>query len=578
MTTPPETAADYTEYRPLMFSIAYRMTSSVGDAEDIVQEAFLRLTRVLREGTTITSPKAYLATATTRLAISHLRSARVRRESYVGAWLPEPLVTSELGPAAAPDPAERAEMSDSLSMAFLVLLESLSPTERAVFLLHEVFGYDYREIADITGKSEANCRQIFARARQHVDQGRPRFEASREQRDEVARRFFEAAGGGDLNGLLELLAPDVVLMGDGGGKGQALLQPTHGPERVARFLLGLFRRAQNEGTYGVPALVNGQPGAVAYDAEGRVASRVQPRDRRRPGPGDPLRGQPRQAPAPRADLRPVPAAGPGLTLAVMATDFTEETAADAVVESFANTPDPRLRELLTSLVRHLHAFVRDTEPTIGEWQRAIEFLTATGHQCDDERQEFILLSDVLGISMLVETINHRKTAGATESTVLGPFHVVTSPRRALGDNIDLVGTGTPCVVEGRVLSADGTPLPAAELDVWQASDQGFYDVQQPDVQPRGNGRGLFTADENGAFWFRTVLPCYYPIPTDGPVGTLLRATRRHGVPPGAHPFHRDRPRPPRTDHAHLRGGQPVHRVGHGLRGEEEPDHGVHARR
>jgi len=197
------------------------------------------------------------------------------------------------------------------------------------------------------------------------------------------------------------------------------------------------------------------------------------------------------------------------------------------VESFANTQDPRLRELLSSLVRHLHAFVRDTEPTIGEWQRAIEFLTATGHKCDDERQEFILLSDVLGVSMLVETINHRKTSGATESTVLGPFHVVTSPRRALGDTIDLIGSGTPCVVEGRVLSAGGAPLPGAELDVWQASDQGFYDVQQPDVQPRGNGRGLFTADENGAFWFRTVVPTYYPIPADGPVGTLLTATRRH---------------------------------------------------
>ena len=201
------------------------------------------------------------------------------------------------------------------------------------------------------------------------------------------------------------------------------------------------------------------------------------------------------------------------------------------MESFANTPDPRLRELLTHLVRHLHAFVRDTEPTIGEWQRAIEFLTATGHQCDDERQEFILLSDVLGISMLVETINHRKTAGATESTVLGPFHVVTSPRRDLGDTIDLVGSGTPCVVEGRVLSAGGTPLPGAVLDVWQASDQGFYDVQQPDVQPRGNGRGLFTAGEDGAFWFRTVVPCHYPIPTDGPVGALLGATKRHGYRP-----------------------------------------------
>jgi hydroxyquinol 1,2-dioxygenase len=216
----------------------------------------------------------------------------------------------------------------------------------------------------------------------------------------------------------------------------------------------------------------------------------------------------------------------------MATDFTEETAADAVVESFAKTPDLRLRQLLTSLVRHLHAFARETEPTIAEWERAIEFLTATGQKCDDERQEFILLSDVLGISMLVETINNR-TSGrggqektVTESTVLGPFHVVESPRRALGDTIDLVGTGTPCVVRGRVLSADGTPLPGAELDVWQANDQGFYDVQQPDVQPRCNGRGLFTAGQDGAFWFRTVVPSHYPIPTDGPVGTLLNATQR----------------------------------------------------
>jgi catechol 1,2-dioxygenase len=211
----------------------------------------------------------------------------------------------------------------------------------------------------------------------------------------------------------------------------------------------------------------------------------------------------------------------------MATDFTEETAADAVVESFAATADPRLRELLNSLVRHLHAFVRDTEPTIAEWERAIDFLTATGQKCDSERQEFILLSDVLGVSMLVETINNRTTTGNTESTVLGPFHMVASPRRALGDSIDLVGTGPQCVLEGRVLSAGGGPLPGAVLDVWQANDQGFYDVQQPDAQPPGNGRGLFTADQDGAWWFRTVVPTYYPIPTDGPVGTLLEATKRH---------------------------------------------------
>ena len=269
MMPPPEEGA-YQEFRPLMFSIAYRMTGGVSDAEDIVQEAFLRLTRALRDGVTLASPKAYLATVTTRLAISHLRSARVRRESYVGAWLPEPLIAST-----EPDPAERAEMADSLSMAFLVLLESLTPTERAVFLLHEVFGYDYREIAEITGKSEPNCRQILTRARHHVDEGRagirgPRFEASREQRDEVGRRFFAAAAGGDLAALLELLAPDVVMVGDGGGKALAVARPTRGRERVARFMLGLARRAPKLGIRIEPAWINGQPGAVSYDAEGRV--------------------------------------------------------------------------------------------------------------------------------------------------------------------------------------------------------------------------------------------------------------------------------------------------------------------
>jgi RNA polymerase sigma-70 factor (ECF subfamily) len=265
--------ADYAEYRPLMFSIAYRMTGSISDAEDIVQEAYLRLTRVLRDGASISSPKAYLATATTRLAISHLRSARVRRESYVGAWLPEPLVTDPLvGAGAEPDPAEHAEMSDSLSMAFLVLLESLSPAERAVFLLHEVFGYDYKQIAEITGKSEPNCRQIFARARQHVDEGKPRFETSRQQRDEVARRFFAAAAGGDMAGLLQLLAPDVVMVGDGGGKAWALAAPVSGAERVARLVLGLYRRGPKMGVRIEMSSVNGQPGAVIYDTEGRVVS------------------------------------------------------------------------------------------------------------------------------------------------------------------------------------------------------------------------------------------------------------------------------------------------------------------
>jgi catechol 1,2-dioxygenase len=216
----------------------------------------------------------------------------------------------------------------------------------------------------------------------------------------------------------------------------------------------------------------------------------------------------------------------------MATDFTEETAADAVIESFAASTDPRLREILSSLVRHLHAFAREVGLTIPEWELAIDFLTRTGRKCDDERQEFILLSDVLGMSMLTETISNSSASGAaTAPTVLGPFHVVESPERSLGDNIDLVGTGTPCVVTGRVMSVGGTPLPGAKLDVWQANDQGFYDVQQPGTQPRANGRGLFTADGKGEFWFRTIVPSYYPIPTDGPVGELLIATGRHAFRP-----------------------------------------------
>src|SRR6204780_3262514 len=215
----------------------------------------------------------------------------------------------------------------------------------------------------------------------------------------------------------------------------------------------------------------------------------------------------------------------------MATDFTEETAADAVIESFAPQTNPRLREILTALVQPLHAFARDVELTIPEWEKAVDFLTRTGPKADYERQEFILLSDVLGLSMLVETISNRKFGVATESTVLGPFHVVESPVRELGDTIDLVGTGTPCVVTGRVVSTDGSPLAGATLDVWQANDEGFYDVQQPDVQPRTNGRGIFTADAGGEFWFRTIVPSYYPIPTDGPVGELLIATGRHAYRP-----------------------------------------------
>ena len=206
--------------------------------------------------------------------------------------------------------------------------------------------------------------------------------------------------------------------------------------------------------------------------------------------------------------------------------FSEERSADVVARSFDGAPDPRLRRIMQSLVQHLHAFVKDVELTEAEWAQAIAFLTETGHRCDDVRQEFVLLSDVLGVSMLVETINHR-AAGATESTVLGPFHVVESPRRELGDSVSLAGQGEPCLVTGRVTGPDGEPVGGAAVDVWQADDEGFYDVQRPGVIPEANLRGLFTAAADGTFWFRTVVPRHYPIPDDGPAGRLLRATGRH---------------------------------------------------
>ena len=268
--SPDETTA--AGYRPLLFSIAYGMTGSVGDAEDIVQDAFVGLTRARQAGTVIADLKAYLTTAVTRLGINYLGSARVRRETYVGDWLPEPVVV----PVGEPGPAEHAELADSLSMAFLVLLEALSPVERAVFMLREVFGYDYPAVARITGKTEVNCRQIFARARQHIAAGQAGggvpAAARRAEGEELARRFFDAAAGGDLDALLTMLAPDVVFLGDGGGKAQALGQPLSGRQRVLRLLSGLFRRGRVLGTSLRLAWVNGQPGAVTYDAEGRVVN------------------------------------------------------------------------------------------------------------------------------------------------------------------------------------------------------------------------------------------------------------------------------------------------------------------
>jgi RNA polymerase sigma-70 factor (TIGR02957 family) len=258
------------ELRPGAFAIAYRMLGTVSEAEDLVQEALLRLHRAEAEGERIESPRAYVSTVVTRLGIDQLRSARRRRETYVGEWLPEPLLTSE-----EEDPARQAEMADSLSLSFLVLLESLSPEQRAVFLLHDVFDYPYDEVARIVGKTEANARQLASRARRHVEERRPRFEATREQREKLADRFFAAVGDGDMGALEAMLAEDVVLAGDGGGKAPALARALHGARRVAGALANWGRVSQRIGGARFRRVeVNGQPGALALDAEDRLISVV----------------------------------------------------------------------------------------------------------------------------------------------------------------------------------------------------------------------------------------------------------------------------------------------------------------
>ncbi len=259
----------YEDLRPLLFSIAYRMVGSVVEAEDLVQEAFLRYQRAIGEAADeVESPKAYLSAVTTRLAIDHLRSARVRREQYVGEWLPEPLLTDD----SAPEGARHVQEADSLSMAFLVVLERLSPVERAVFLLHDVFDYGYGEVARIVGKSEANCRQLAVRARRHVEQERPRFEASRGRREELAARFFDAVGDGDIDGLVELLAADVAVHGDSGGVSPSWVTPIVGRDRVGRLLAGAGRQSRDLGLRVRRAEINGQPGALFFDSAGRLVS------------------------------------------------------------------------------------------------------------------------------------------------------------------------------------------------------------------------------------------------------------------------------------------------------------------
>jgi RNA polymerase sigma-70 factor, ECF subfamily len=254
---------EFEELRPLLFSLSYRLLGSVAEAEDAVQEAWFRY-----EGTPARprSPKAFLSTVVTRISIDVLRSARVRREQYVGEWLPEPLLDDPYE-----DPARSAELADSVSMAALLLLERLSPLERAVFVLRDVFGYEFADVAAAAGRSEAACRQLLVRARSHIDSGRPRFEADRRARDALAARFFDAFRDGDVEGLREVLAADVQLVGDAGGKAPALSRTVVGADKVARLLAAIFADLARVGATLERREVNGQPGAILRDREGRVA-------------------------------------------------------------------------------------------------------------------------------------------------------------------------------------------------------------------------------------------------------------------------------------------------------------------
>jgi len=254
---------EFEELRPLLFSIAYRLLGSVAEAEDAVQETWLRYES---SPTRPTSPKAYLSAVVTRVSIDVLRSARVRREQYVGEWFPEPLLTDPYE-----DPARSAELADSVSMAALLLLERLSPLERAVFVLRDVFGFGFAEVADAVGRSEVACRQLASRARHHMEVGRPRFEADRREREELAARFFDALREGDVDGLRELLAADVQMVGDGGGKGPALARSVVGADKVAR-VLAVFSTLGAIDAAVEPHELNGQPGAILRDRDGKVAA------------------------------------------------------------------------------------------------------------------------------------------------------------------------------------------------------------------------------------------------------------------------------------------------------------------
>ncbi len=253
---------EFEELRPLLFSIAYRLLGSVAEAEDAVQETWLRYES---SPTSPTSTKAFLSAVVTRVSIDVLRSARVRRETYVGHWFPEPLLTDPYE-----DPERSAELADSVSMAALLLLERLTPLERAVFVLREVFGFGFPEVAVAVGRSEAACRQLAVRARRHMDVGRPRFDADRREREELAARFFDALRDGDVDGLRELLAADVQMVGDAGGKAPALARSVIGADNVARVLASIFPVLVRIDARVEQREVNGQPGAIVRDRDGNL--------------------------------------------------------------------------------------------------------------------------------------------------------------------------------------------------------------------------------------------------------------------------------------------------------------------
>jgi len=249
MTDDPRPAEPYLEHRRLLFSTAYRMLGSVADAEDVLQDAWLAWSSVDRA--TVVNPRAYLVRTVTNLSLNRLTSARATRETYVGPWLPEPLLTS-------PDASAEIDMADTVSTAMLVVLETLGPVERAVFLLREVFGYSHAEIADILERPEPTVRQIAHRAREHVQARRPRFDTDPRQRELATARFIAACSGGDLNAVMELLAPDVTVWSDGGGKVTAARRPLHGPDHAARWFLGVLAKPESAGITMTPAVVNGE--------------------------------------------------------------------------------------------------------------------------------------------------------------------------------------------------------------------------------------------------------------------------------------------------------------------------------